>query len=172
MPTIFGCRSNNEIGDFAARWSAGFYLDYTSAARYASLHYDTFAQLFLHQTQFDRAGEGQFVTATDDENLSPTTKLRLDEFFYRDAPTEVTDHHQRAGSAVQHRAGPVVARERPGIDQSVQRDVVALLGDAAGPARFRVHQTTFWVTMATSNNGQHNTSYDQGISTYTDYHFS
>ena len=79
------------------RWSAGFYLDYTSAARYASLHYDTFAQLFTHHTRFDRAGEGQFVSATDDENLSPTTKLRFDEFFYRDAPTVTWDRHQRSG---------------------------------------------------------------------------
>ena len=62
-------RTSNEIGDFAGTGAAGFYLDYTSEARYASLHYDTFAQLFTHQTRFDRAGEGQFVSATDDENF-------------------------------------------------------------------------------------------------------
>src|SRR5208283_2922126 len=75
-------RTVNEIGDFGTVLVAGFFLDYTSAARYASLHYDTFAQLFTHQTQYDRAGEGQFVGATDDENLSRTTRLRLDELFY------------------------------------------------------------------------------------------
>src|SRR6202041_958345 len=84
-----GLRSNNGVGGFGGALVAGFYLDYTSAARYASLHWDTFAQLYTHSTQLDRAGEGQFVSATDDENISPTTHLRLDEFFYRDAPTDV-----------------------------------------------------------------------------------
>src|SRR5712672_437943 len=83
-------RTNNEIGDFGTVLVAGFYLDYTSAARYASLHYDTFAQLFTHQTRFDRAGEGQFVSFTDDENISPTTKLRLNELYYRDATALAT----------------------------------------------------------------------------------
>ena len=43
---------------------AGFYLDYTSAARYASLHYDTFAQLFAHQTQI-RSGRRRTVCQRD-----------------------------------------------------------------------------------------------------------
>ncbi|MGC2275723.1 MAG: hypothetical protein WA571_06910, partial [Candidatus Binatus sp.] len=84
-----GMRSSNEIGDFGTTMAAGFFLDYTSEARYAALHYDTFAQLFLHRTQFDRAGQGQSVSAVDDENLSATTKLHFYDFFYRDAPTEV-----------------------------------------------------------------------------------
>src|SRR5258708_34890196 len=54
-------RTHNEVGDFAGTLVGGFFLDYTSAARYASIHYDTFAQLFAHQSGFDRAGEGQFV---------------------------------------------------------------------------------------------------------------
>jgi hypothetical protein len=83
-------RSTNQVGDFAGILIAGFYLDYTSEARYASLHYDTFAQLFAHQSQFDRAGEGQSYSATDHENISPTTKLNFDEFFYRDAPLIVS----------------------------------------------------------------------------------
>ena len=62
-------RTQNEVGDFRATLVGGFFLDYTSAARYASLHYDTFAQLFAHQSRFDRAGEGQFVRATDNENI-------------------------------------------------------------------------------------------------------
>ena len=50
-------RTNNEIGDFGTTMVFGFYLDYTSAARYASLHYDTFVQLYTHQTRLDRAGQ-------------------------------------------------------------------------------------------------------------------
>ena len=68
---------------------AGFFLDYTSAARFASLHYETFAQFFAHQSRYDRAGEGQAVGVTDDENLSRTTQLRLNEFFLRDAPGHI-----------------------------------------------------------------------------------
>ena len=63
-------RTSNEEGDFAGTGLLGFYLDYTSEARYASLHYDTFAQLFAQQSRFDRAGEGQFVSATDNEKIS------------------------------------------------------------------------------------------------------
>ena len=38
-------------------------------------------------------------------------------------------------------------------------------------SEFAVHQTTFWNNGGT-NNSQNNTSYEQGVSTFTDYHFS
>jgi hypothetical protein len=162
-------RTSNETGDFAGLLAAGFYLDYTSAARYASLHYDTFAQLFAHQTQYDRAGEGQFVSATDDENLSPTTKLRLDEFFYRDAPSRmviITSDQAPQFNTVA--AELLLANDRASINQFNAylshywgRNWVSVLS---------VHQTTFWATG--NNNSADNSSYDQSIRTYTDYHFS
>ncbi|MGH7925170.1 MAG: hypothetical protein ACREQH_11345, partial [Candidatus Binatus sp.] len=83
-------QGDNGTGDFGSTMVFGFYLDYTSEARYVSLHYDTFVQLFTHQTGFDRAGQGQFVQATDDENISPTTKLHLSDLFYRDASVVTT----------------------------------------------------------------------------------
>jgi hypothetical protein len=163
-------RTQNEVGDFAGTMVGGFYLDFTSAERYASLHYDTFAQLFAHQTRFDRAGEGQFVRLNDDEHLSDTTKLRFDELFYRDSPTV---------------AGIVTSDQSPGFntvaaqlllanDQSSINQFGATLIHDWGrnwASELAVHQTTFWNNGGT-NNSNNNTSYEQGVSTFTDYHFS
>ncbi len=162
-------RTSNEVGDFAGTLAAGFYLDYTSAARYASLHYDTFAQLFAHQTQFDRAGEGQFVSVTDDENLSATTKLRVDELFYRDAPTLVgvitSDQAPQFNS--------VSAEMLLANDQASISHFNAILSHYWGrnwSSELTVHQTTFFSTGNNSSNNGNN--YYQGISTVTEYHFS
>ena len=163
-------RTSNEIGDFAGTGAAGFYLDYTSEARYASLHYDTFAQLFTHQTRFDRAGEGQFVSATDDENISPTTKLRLDELFYRDSPTFVgiitSDQAPEFNS--------IAAQLLLANDQATINRVNAELShywSRRWSSELTVNQTTFW-NNGSSVSSNNSTSYGQSISTVTDYHFS
>ncbi|HTC87390.1 MAG TPA: hypothetical protein VK686_03770 [Bryobacteraceae bacterium] len=163
-------RITNETGDFAGTMAAGFYLDYTSAARYASLHYDTFAQLFAHQTRFDRAGEGQFVHADDYENLSPTTHLRLNEFFYRDAPTVATI--VTSGEAPQFNtvaAQLLLANDQASVNQFNaelshywQRNWSTILS---------VHQTTFWNNGGT-NGGNNNSSYNQNVTALAEYHFS
>jgi hypothetical protein len=162
-------RTTHEEGDFAGTMAAGFYLDYTSAARYASLHWDTFAQFFARQSQYDRAGEAQFVHLTDDENLSPTTKLRLNELYYRDSP---------AGMAVitsdqAPQFNTVAAELLLANDQASVNQFGADLSHYWGrnwSSELSVHQTTFW------NNGPNssgnNTSYDQSITTITDYHFT
>ncbi len=159
-------RTTNEVGDFGSAMVAGFYLDYTSDARYASLHYDTFAQLFAHQSQFDRAGEGQFVSAIDDENLSPTTKLHLDEFFYRDAT---------AVMAI------VTSDQSPQFNSSLA--LLLLASDQASANWFNTElyhdwgrnwSSVFTVSQATlwANNTNGNTSYYQGIGATTEYQFN
>jgi hypothetical protein len=163
-------QTQNQEGDFAGTLVGGFFLDYTSAARYASLHYDTFAQLFAQHSRFDRAGEGQFVRATDAENLSPTTKLRLDEIFYRDAPTVagiVTSDQAPAFNSVA--AQLLLANDQASINQ-----FTATLSHYWGRnwgSELAVHQTTFWNNGGT-NNSLNNTSYEQSVSTFTEYHFS
>jgi hypothetical protein len=163
-------RTQNEEGDFAGLLVAGFFLDYTSAARYASLHYDTFAQLFAQNSRFDRAGEGQFVRATDLENLSPTTKLRFDEIFYRDAPTVggiVTSDQAPAFNSVA--AQLLLANDQASINQ-----FTATLSHYWGrnwASELAVHQTTFF-NNGGNNNSLNNTSYEQSVSTFTEYHFS
>ena len=163
-------RTQNEEGDFAGTLVGGFFLDYTSAARYASLHYDTFAQLFAQQSRFDRAGEGQFVRATDLENLSATTKLRLDELFYRDAPTV-------AGIVTSDQApqfNSVAAQLLLANDQASINQFTAVLSHYWGrnwASELALHQTTFWNNGGT-NNTLNNTSYEQSVSTFTEYHFS
>jgi hypothetical protein len=162
-------KTSNGEGDFGGTMVGGFYLDYTSAARYASLHYDTFAQLFAHFSRFDRAGEGQFVNATDDENLSPTTKLRFYELFYRDATAAIgittSDQAPQFNSVL---ALILLANQQASINQFV----VDLSHDWSRrwSSEFTVHQETFW--SSGSNSGQSNTSYYQGASAITDYHFS
>jgi hypothetical protein len=161
-------RTSNVVGDFAGTLAAGFYLDYTSEARYASLHYDTFAQLFAHQSQFDRAGEGQFVSATDNENLSKTTKLRMDELFYRDAPTLATIITSDQGPQFNSVSALLLLAN----DQASINHFNAELSHDWGrnwSSNLGVHQTTFF---ATGNNNANNASYNQSISTVTEYHFS
>lgn len=163
-------RTTNEEGDWVGTLVGGFYLDYTSAARYASIHYDTFAQLFAHNTQFDRAGEGQSVRITDDEHLSDTTKLRFDELYYRDAPSVasiVTSDQAPGFNSVA--AGLLLANDQASINQ-----FSAILSHYWGSnwaSELAVHQTTFW-NNGGSNNSQNNESFEQGLSTFTDYHFN
>jgi hypothetical protein len=165
-----GLKSNNGVGGFGGALVAGFYLDYTSAARYASLHYDTFAQLYTHSTQLDRAGEGQYVSATDYENLSSTTKLRLDEFFYRDAPTTVAVITSDQAPAF----NTVMAQLLLANDQASVNHVNAVLGHSWGrnwSSDLGVHQTTFFGTGFNSSNST-NYSFAQSVNTDTDYHFN
>ncbi len=147
----------------------GFFLDYTSAARYVSLHYDTFVQLFTHQTQYDRAGEGQFVSATDDENISPTTKLHLDEFFYRDASavTMVTT----SGESPQFNSALallLLANDQASINQ-FNAQLQHYWGQKWS-SELSVHQTTYFATG--NNSTQNSNSYAQSATTATDYHIS
>lgn len=157
-------RTNNPVGDFAGVLIAGFYLDYSSEARYAALHYDTFAQLFAHQTQFDRAGEGQAVSATDIENISPTTKLSFDEFFYRDAPSVVSI---ATSDQVAYFDSTIVGFLLAGDQSSVNRFVAELSHDWGHRwfTLMSVRQETLW---SQSNN----TSYTQGFSLLAMYHYN
>ncbi len=158
----------NEEGDFGTTMVGGFYLDCTSAARYASLHYDTFVQLFAHQTQLDRAGEGQYVQATDDENLSPTTKLHLDELFYRDATSEVaittTDQSPQFNSYL---ALLLLANNQASINLFGAQ--LTHYWGRNWSSELAVHQETLF---ATSNSNTNGSSYYQGIAVATDYHFT
>jgi hypothetical protein len=161
-------RTSNEIGDFGSTMFGGFYLDYTSAARYASLHWDTFAQLFTHETKFDRAGEGQFVSLTDDENLSRTTKLRLDEFFGRDSPGYLGVI--TGGQAPQFDL--ISAQLLLASDQAKANYFTASLLHDWGrqwSSYLSVHQETFWEG---GSNNTSSTSYEQIIDTYTVYEFA
>jgi hypothetical protein len=164
-------KTSNEIGDFGSTMVGGFFLDFTSAARYASLHYDTFVQLFTHQTQYDRAGEGQYVSLTDDENLSPTTKLHLDELFYRDAPALVaittSDQSPQFNSMM---ALLLLANFQASINQ-FDAQLTHYWG-RKWSSELSVHQTTFWATGNNSNGNNGNNSYVQGFTAITDYHFS
>lgn len=162
-------RTENGTGDFGTVLVAGFYLDYTSAARYASLHYDTFAQLFTHQTELDRAGQGQFVNITDDENLSPTTKVHFDELFYRDtsAVTLVTSSDQSPNF------DPALALLLLSNDQASINQFNAQIQHYWGQkwsSELAVHQTTFFATGNRNNNNSE--TFGQYVSTATDYHFS
>jgi hypothetical protein len=162
-------KTNNGEGDFGTAGVLGFYLDYTSAARYMSLHYDTFAQLFLQHHSLDRAGSGQFVYASDDENLSPTTKLHLDDFFYRDAPAVLTvttsDQAPQFNSAL---ALILLANDQASINQFK----TTLWHDwgRQWTSEFWLHQTTYFATG--NNNGNNRTSYYQGANGSLDYHLT
>ncbi len=162
-------RTNNGEGDFAGLLVAGFYLDYTSAARYASLHWDTYAQLFAHQSKFDRAGEGQFVRGTDYENLSPTTKLRFDDFYYRDAqtPVVITTSDQAP------QLNPMLAIALLAGDTSSANHFSADLYHDWGRnwySELSVHQTTYWFD--SQNGRQTSTTYSQLVSAFLEYRFS
>ncbi len=162
-------RTTNQMGDFGTTMFAGLYLDYTSAARYAALHWDTFAQLFAHQSRYDRAGEGQFVGATDEEKLSPTTGLRLDEFFGRDTPGYL-------GLITGDQApkfNPIAAQLLLANYQASINYVNARLFHNWGRnwhSDVALHQETFWGNG--SNSFTNNTSYEQSIETTTQYHFT
>lgn len=165
-------RSNNGIGDFAGTGALGFYLDYTSPARFASLHYDTFAQLFAHQTRFDRAGQGQFVHAEDDEKLSHNTRLRLDEIYYRNTPTELNIIAGNEAPQFNTLAAELLLASA----QASLNRFVAELTHGWGhnwSSDLSVHQTTLFGNSSNSgNSNSSNTSFYQGVSTGTDYHFS
>ncbi len=63
----------------------------------------------------------------------------------------------------------LLANDQASINQFNAR-VVALLGTQL-VQRARVHQTTFW-NNGGNNNSQNNDSFEQSVSTFTDYHFS
>jgi hypothetical protein len=160
---------HNGTGDFGSTMVFGFYLDYTSEARYASLHYDTFVQLFTHQTRFDRAGEGQFVELTDDENISPTTKLYLNELFYRDASAVTTittsDQSPQFNSVL---ALLILANDQASVNQFNAQ--LTHYWRQQWSSEFTVHQTTFFG--ANNNSSQSNYSFAQDATATTDYHFT
>ena len=160
---------HNGTGDFGTTMVFGFYLDYTSAARYASLHYDTFVQLFTHQTRFDRAGEGQFVNATDDENISPNTKLHIDELYYRDATAVTTittsDQSPQFNSAL---ALLILANDQASINQFSAQ--LTHYWQERWSSELSVHQTTFFAT--SNDSSQSSDSFAQDVTTATDYHFT
>ena len=161
-------RTTGKVSDFLGLGVAGFYLDYTSEARYASLHYDTFAQLFARQSRFDRAGEGQYVSLTDAENISPTTKLHLDEVFYRDSPTAATVIASGEGPQFNNVAAQLLLASF----QVAINDFNVGLTHAWGrnwSSDLIVHQETVWGSGSNSGNG---TSYAQSIETSTTYHLS
>jgi hypothetical protein len=157
-------------GDFGSTMVFGFYLDYTSEKRYASLHYDTFVQLFTHQTRFDRAGQGQFVQATDDEFISPTTSLHFSDVFYRDASVVTTITTSDQGPAFNSvLALLILANDQASINQfNAELDHRWATNWSS---QLSVHQTTFFST-GNNNVSQSGDSYFQGVYTATDYNFS
>ena len=157
-------RTTNPTGDFVGVGAAGFFLDYTSEARYASLHYDTFAQLFAHQSRFDRAGEGQSVSIADHENISSTTKLNSEEFFYRDAPIVVA---VATAPQVAYFNSTLVGYLLAGDKASVNHFITELSHNWGHKwtTLTSIRQETLW-----SNNN--NTSYAQSISNLALYHYS
>ena len=166
-----GIRSNNQIGDFGTTLVGGFYLDFTNSARYASLHYDTFAQIFLHRSQFDRAGQGQFVSANDTENISPSTKLRVDDFFYRDAPTEVA----LSTSDQAPQFNNILATLLLANDQASVNNFGAVLYHSWGrrwSSELGVHQTTFFGQGNSNKSGNGSIGFVQSLNTSTLYHFT
>ncbi len=163
-------RTTNVMGDFAGTAAAGFYLDYHSDARNASVHYDTFAQLFAHESQYDRVGEGQYVSAIDHEHLSERTELRLYELFYRQASTEseVIINSDGAPQFNSVAATLLLANERASINQFNAELVHSWQSNWTSV--FTLGQTTYWT--AGTNGNANNASYDQGIVTYSEYHFN
>jgi hypothetical protein len=164
---LYGTRLSNLGGDFAGTLAGGFYLDYTSAARFASLNYDTFAQLLAHQSRYDRAGEGQYVAATDDERLSRTTQLRLREVFLRDSRTVTnivaSDQVPQFNSMA---SALLLANERASAN-----GFYALLEHEWGyrwSSALSVDQEIFWSNGSNSNN----ISFGQSIGASALYHFS
>jgi len=163
-------RASNTQGDWGLTGVVGFYLDYTSAARYASLHWDTFAQLFLQNSRFDRAGQGQYVNVTDDEKLSSTTHLRIDDFFYRDAPTEVAiTTSDQAPAFNTTLAQLILANDQATVNRF--NIVLSHLWGNHWTSEVGLHQTTFWGTNNNSN-GTSNSTYVQSFNASSDYHFS
>lgn len=164
---FYGDKINNKGGDFVGTLVAGFYLDYTSAARYASLHYDTFAQLFAHNSQYDRAGEGQFVRATDDENLSPTTHLRLNELYFRDSPTVAGIVTSNQGPELNAVAAELLLANDRASENQFGAELLHYWG-RNWSSELSFHQEIFW------NNGSNNNnmSYGESIGISTEYHFS
>lgn len=163
-------KTSDEIGDFGTVLVAGFFLDYTSAERYASLHYDTFAQLFTHQTRLDRAGEGQSVAATDTENLSPTTKLYLDDYYYRDASAVLTVTTSDQSPAFNTSLALLLFAEEQASINQFNAELTHYWGQNWS-SEFDVHQTT---SFGNQNNGaaQSGESFEQSVSAITDYHFT
>jgi len=165
----FPLQTTNKMGDFAGTLAAGFYLDYISAARYASLRYDTFAELFTHQTEYDRAGEAQFAEVMDDENLSPTTKLRLIDLYYRNGPTManmITSEQAPQFNTVA--ALLLLANVQASVSQTGAE--LSHYWGRNWSSDLGVHQETFWgngVSSATDS-----TSYSQSVVTSTQYHFT
>ena len=152
--------------------AAGFYLDYTSAARYATLHYDTFAQLFAHESRY-RSGWGRAV-------LSPRPTMKI---------------CRRRPSCASMKFFTAMRPGRGGCsstsDQAPQFDTVAaqllLANDHAsinwfdadldprlGPQLVQRPQRSSGDLLGERQQQRHgnNTSYDQSIGTFTEYHFS
>ncbi len=166
----FPLRHTNREGDFGSLMLAGCFLDYTSAPRYASLRYDTFAQLYAHNSQYDRAGEGQYVSATDYENLSATTTLHLNEIFYRDAPGYVGIIASDQGPGFNCVAAELLLAN----DRASVNNFIAGLSHDWGrnwTSGLDIHQETLWAS-SSGTNSTNNTNYGQSIGTSTQYHFS
>lgn len=161
-------QSVNGVGDFGSTLAVGFYLDYTSNTRFVSLHYDTFAQLFAHESRYDRVGEGQFISASDYEHLSATTGLRLLELFYRDSPTAVaTITGEQAPQFNTVAATVLLANHQASINQFHAE--LTHHWQSNWSTVFTIHQTTYW---SNASNKSSNSAFDQGIATYSEYHLN
>ncbi len=156
--------ANNTMGDFIGTAFAGFFLDLTSPERQATFQWNTAAQLFVTNTEFDRAGEAQFMRATDVENLGSRTRLNLGEYFARDSPINLAVGTSEPAATLNEVFGPLLLSNdqatsnlfEASLDHDWSRDWSSQLG---------IDQRTLWV----SGGG---TSYQQGVEVVGLYHYN
>ncbi len=71
--------SNNHIGDFVTTSLLGFAVNFDGEKRSGSFQYDTLLQTYAEHSQFDRYAQTNFLSLADNETLSPTLSLSLND---------------------------------------------------------------------------------------------
>ncbi len=170
MATTSRCGPRTKRAISLGRWSAGF-SSTTPRPPDTRRCTTTLSSSFSRNTPDSIApAKGSLCGRHDVENMSPTTKLRFDEVFYRDAPTV-------AGIVTSDQApqfNSIAAQLLLANDQASINQFSATLTHFWGrnwASEIALHQTTFW-NNGGSNNVQNNTSYEQSVNTFTEYHFS
>jgi hypothetical protein len=73
--------STNKKGDFISNLLLGFYLNWTGPERSGSFQYETIGELFLNYQKYDNFGQTHYFEMHDQEHLSDTTTVDLDNWF-------------------------------------------------------------------------------------------
>src|ERR1700685_3353121 len=73
--------STNKKGDFISNIVLGFYLNWTGPERNGSFQYETIGELFLNYQKYDNFGQTHYFEMHDQEHLSDTTTIDLDNWF-------------------------------------------------------------------------------------------